>query len=99
MTTLSQHAWRQPQTVLMTSGALRRGCTLPAPGFWPVPHPHPHILPIALATTTTLLVIGSVIRWLSLLQVAQVTEACPTLVLIAPRGIIDKTQGALHVGL
>lgn len=97
MTTLSQHAWRQPQTILMTSGALRRGCTLLTPGFRPAPltppSPHPSL------ATTTLLVRGSVIRWLSLSQVAQVTEACPTLVLIAPWGIIDKTQGALHVGL
>lgn len=65
-------------------------------GLRPVPFPSPHP---SLATATTLLVRGSVIRWLSLLQVAQVTEACPTLVLIAPWGIIDKTQGALHVGL
>lgn len=57
------------------------------------PSPHPSL------ATTTLVVRGSVIRWLSLSQVAQVTEACPTLVLIAPWGIIDKTQGALHVGL
>lgn len=64
-------------------------------GLWPVPSPPPH----PSLATTTLLVRGSVIRWLSLLQVAQVTEACPTLVLIAPGGIIDKTQGALHVGL
>lgn len=56
-------------------------------------------LATATTTTATLLVRGSVIRWLSLLQEAQVTEACPTLVLIAPWGIIDKTQGALHVGL
>lgn len=91
MTMLSQHAWRQPQTILMTSGALRRGCILVS-GRSPSP-PHPSL------ATTTLLVRGSVIRWLSLLQVAQVTEACPTLVLIAPGGIIDKTQGALHVGL
>lgn len=98
MTTLSQHAWRQPQTILMTSGALRRGCTLAAPGLCPTPQP-PHPFLATATTTTTLLVRGSVIRWLSLLQVAQVTEACPTLVLIAPWGIIDKTQGALHVGL
>lgn len=72
-----------------------------AVGSWaqagPLPPPHTHTHP-SLATTT-LLVRSSVIRWLSLLQVAQVTEACPTLVLIAPWGIIDKTQGALHVGL
>lgn len=86
MTALTQHAWRQPQTILMTSGALR-GLL----GSGPPPPQHPSL------AATTLLVRSSVIRWLSLLQVAQVTEACPTLVLIAPWGIIDKTQGALHV--
>lgn len=96
MTALSQHAWRQPQTSLMTSGALRKDHTLSAPGLRSVPFP-PY--PFLANATITVLVRGSVIRWLSLLQVAQVTEACPTLVLIAPRGIIDKTQGALHVGL
>lgn len=61
--------------------------------------PTPHPLLATATTTTTTLVRGSVIRWLCLLQVAQVTEACPTPVLIAPWGFIDKTQGALHVGL
>lgn len=75
---------------------------LSASGIRPVPYPllHPFKQQCGVAnTTTTLLVRGSVIRWLSLLQVAQVTEACPTLVLIAPWGIIDKTQGALCVKL
>lgn len=67
----------------------------PASGFrlFFLRHLHPFI------ATTVLLVRGTLIRWLSLLQVVQVTEACPALVLIAPWGIIDKTQGALHVGL
>lgn len=55
--------------------------------------PPPYIAPLQ----QPLLVRGSVIRLLSLLQVAQATEACPILVLIAPWGFIDKTQGALHV--
>lgn len=70
---------------------------LSASGLWPVPYPLLH--PFSANATNTLLVRGSVIRWLCLLQVAQVTEACPTLVLIAPWGIIDKTQGAMCVEL
>lgn len=87
MTTVSPDARWQQQTILMTSGALGR--------FLGLGRPPPS--KILLFTSNTLLVRLGVIRWVSLLQVAQVTEACPTLVLIAPWGVIDNTKGALHV--